>query len=76
MPRGQYVESSDYRSGSLKKSSGRSTYSSSSRSCTGSVRPNYWRCCKCSGGWYSYQINDSCPMCQSWRCDNCEYSMS
>ncbi|QYS93088.1 hypothetical protein H0G86_000478 [Trichoderma simmonsii] len=44
MPRGQYVESSDYRSGSRKKSSGRSSYSSSSRPCTSSVRPNYWRC--------------------------------
>ncbi|KAL6876222.1 hypothetical protein HDV57DRAFT_510564 [Trichoderma longibrachiatum] len=36
----------------------------------------YWRCCKCAGGWLSYQLNYYCPMCQEWRCPGCEYSMS
>ncbi|KAL7816694.1 hypothetical protein V8C26DRAFT_400278 [Trichoderma gracile] len=77
MARGQCVDSPNYCSGNRSQGSGRSSYAASSRpTSNGSQRPNYWRCCKCSGGWYSYQINDSCPMCQAWRCPNCEYSMS
>ncbi|PTB70309.1 hypothetical protein BBK36DRAFT_1155125 [Trichoderma citrinoviride] len=76
MARGQGVDSSNYYSGSRTQGSGRSSYISSSRDSNGTQRPAYWRCCRCSGGWYSYQINDSCPMCQAWRCPNCEYSMS
>lgn len=76
-PASLIVDVSNYCSGSRSSGSGRSSYASSSRpTSNGSQRPNYWRCCKCSGGWYSYQINDSCPMCQAWRCPNCEYSMS
>ncbi|KAL7945839.1 hypothetical protein V8C42DRAFT_45430 [Trichoderma barbatum] len=61
--------------GFRKKSSGRISKGSSSKPRARPSRPSVWRCCKCSGGWFSYQINDNCPMCQSWRCDNCEYSM-
>ncbi|EHK42753.1 uncharacterized protein TrAtP1_002160 [Trichoderma atroviride] len=60
------------------RSSGQSSHSSSSSRpmYASSGRPQLWQCCKCSGGWYNYDINASCPMCHAWRCDNCRYSMS
>ncbi|PTB44972.1 uncharacterized protein TrAFT101_000447 [Trichoderma asperellum] len=76
MPSSRQTESC-YQSGSH-RSSGRSSYSSppSRPMYASSGRPQLWQCCKCSGGWYNYDINASCPMCHAWRCDNCRYSMS
>ncbi|KAL7922771.1 hypothetical protein ACQKWADRAFT_312667 [Trichoderma austrokoningii] len=61
-----------------RRSSRRNSHSSSSARpmYASSGRPQLWQCCKCSGGWYNYDINASCPMCHAWRCDNCRYSMA
>ncbi|PHH87032.1 hypothetical protein CDD83_9403 [Cordyceps sp. RAO-2017] len=40
----------------------------------GAPRARVWRCCKCSTGWFSVILNDTCPWCSAYRCTDCEYA--